>query len=76
MEQYTLTEIKAVAYDDTEIQDAILVHKNDYEFYDQDVIIFGRSMNEFNSDEDVEDALFNDYCPTWLRVEEGIYYAN
>lgn len=76
MEKYTLTEIKAIAYGDTEVQGAILVHENDYEFHDQDVIIFGRSMNEFNSDEDVEGALFDDYCPTWARIEDGIYYAN
>lgn len=76
MKKYTLTEIKAVAYGDTEVQDAILVHDNEYEFEDQDVIIFGYSMEEFDSDNAVDEVLVNEYCPTCFCREDGIYYAN
>lgn len=76
MKKYTLTSIKAVAYGDTEVQDAILVHDNTYEFEDQDVIIFGYSMEEFDSDNAVDEVLVNECCPTWFRRDDGIYYAN
>ena len=76
MEKYTLTAIKAVAHGDTEVQDAILVHENTYAFNDQDVIIFGYSMDEFTTDEEVEMVLDDDYCPTWFSHEDDVYYAN
>ena len=76
MKRYELTEIKAIAYGDTEVQDAILVHDREDEFGDGDCLIFDASIDHFNSDEDVEYRLINDCCPTYFDIVDGIYYAN
>lgn len=75
MKRYELTEIKAIANGDTEVQDAILVHDCEYGFHDQDNIIFDAELDRFNSDADVEEALQSDYCTTYSRIENDIYYA-
>ena len=77
MKKFTLTAINAIAAYDTEIQEAILVHENSYEFNDQDVIIFGYSMNELTTDEEVEEVLANETCPTYSSIrEDSVYIAN
>lgn len=77
MEKFTLTAINAIAAYDTEVQEAILVHENSYEFNDQDVIIFGYSMDELTTDDEVEDVLLNETCPTYASIrEDGVYLAN
>ena len=77
MKKFTLTAINAITAYDTEIQEAILVHENSYEFNDQDVIIFGYSMNELTTDEEVEEVLANETCPTYSSIrEDGVYLAN
>ena len=77
MTKFTLTAINAITAFDTEIQEAILVHENSYEFNDQDVIIFGYSMNELTTDEEVEEVLTNETCPTYSSIrEDGVYLAN
>ena len=80
MTKYTLTKIKAIADCEIEegiVQDAILVHDNDYPFNDQDCIIFGRSYDDNWTDNDIEDILMNDNCPTYSSIrDDGVYIAN
>lgn len=77
MAKYTLTKIKAIAYCELNegiVQDAILVHDNDYPFDDQDCIIFGTTLDETWTDEDIEYILTNETCPTYKEIrDDGVY---
>ena len=75
---YTLTLIKAIAEcaGDTDIQDAILVHLNDDEFKDGDCILFGYSINDFENDSDITEALINNAPISAYTIDHnGIYHA-
>lgn len=80
MKRYTLTIIKAIADCEREegtIQDAILVHRNSDEFSDGDCILFGASYDDNWTDEDIDEILMYDNCPTYKEVrEDGVYIAN
>lgn len=80
MKKYTLTLIKAIADCEKEegiVQDAILVHINSDEFSDGDCIIFGTSISEDWTDEDIDDILMNESCPTYSEIrDDGVYIAN
>lgn len=80
MKKYTLTLIKAIANCEIEeniIQDAILVHLNSDDFSDGDCIIFGISYDEDWTDEDIENILVSENCPTYSSIrEDGVYIAN
>lgn len=80
MKKYTLTLIKAIANCEIEeniVQDAILVHLNSDEFSDGDSIIFGVTYDENWTDDDIDDILMNEYCPTYKEIrEDGVYIAN
>ena len=75
---YTLTLIKAIAEsaNETEVQDAILVHLNSDEFSDGDCILFDYSTEQLADDESIEEALYNNTpCTYWEIDENGIYHA-
>lgn len=80
MKKYTLTLIKAIADCEKEegiVQDAILVHLNSDEFSDGDCIIFGTSYDANWTDEDIDDILMNESCPTYSTIrDDGVYIAN
>lgn len=78
MEKYTITPIKAIADCEPEtVQDAILVHLNSDEFGDGDSIIFGTTYSDDLTDEDIDDILINETCPTYSHIrEDGVYIAN
>lgn len=75
MTKYELTEIKAIAANagDTEVQDAILIHLTNDEFHGGDCVLFGYSLDELETDEDIETALNNEYTSSCFAVENGIY---
>lgn len=75
---YTITNIKAIAEsaNDTEIQNALLVHLNKDPFNDGDCILFGYSADELKNDSDITDALANSTpISDYTMDENGIYHA-
>ena len=75
---YTLTLIKAIAEcaGDTESQDAIIVHLNSDEFGDGDSILFGYSLDDLTTDEEITDAIINTTpCTYWEIDDSGVYHA-
>ncbi len=75
---YTLTAIKAIAEsaNDVEVQDAILVHLNKDKFNDGDCVLFGYSIDDFENDNDITDALINNTPISDYTVDDnGIYHA-
>lgn len=75
---YEITTIKAIAEcaNETEIQDAILIHENNDEFSNGDCILFGYSADELEADEDITDALINNTpCTDFTIDNKGVYHA-
>ena len=76
---YTITAIKAIAdsANDTEIQEAVLVHLNKDSFNDGDCILFGYSAEDFECDNDITEALNNDTPSSDYTIDDnGIYHCN
>ena len=77
---YRLTAVKAIAKSagdpDSEIQDAILIHTLKDPFKDSDCILFGYDIWEFDTDEEITDALQANTPSTAFTIrEDGTYIA-
>lgn len=71
MTHYELTTVKATL--NGEMLNAILVHDTNEEFHDGDRILIDYSLSSLDSDETIDDALFNDGL--MFDVNEDGYYV-
>lgn len=76
--RYTITNIMAIAEsaNDTEIQCAVLVHLNKDNFNVGDCVLFGYSVDDFENDDDITEALENNTPSSYYTIDDnGIYHA-
>lgn len=75
---YELTEVKAIAEcaGDTEVQDALLIHEMKDEFCDGDCILYGYTLDDFDGEDEITDALISGAPESAFEInEDGIYHA-
>lgn len=78
IEFYELTEIKAIAENagETEPQDALRIHLVNDEYADGDCILYGYTLDDFSSADEITAALKNETTETSFEINEnGIYCA-
>ena len=73
--KYEVSNIRVFLEDEREIVEGVLIHNGEEQFKDGDCILCWYREDEFESAEDIEDALFDGYSESDFRVDDcGTYH--